>query len=100
LQAQLIGRDTHDWLLRVEKESLNHAASRERLQQALAKLGHEVSLSIEVGRVRDCPALRNTAANEEKQRVADDLIRKDPFVVQMMRDFGAKIVPGSVKSLV
>jgi hypothetical protein len=34
LQSQLVGRDTDHWLLRVERESLNQPAARERLQQA------------------------------------------------------------------
>ena len=100
LQSQLIARDAHDWLLRVEKESLNHAGSRERLQGALAAAGHAVTLGIEIGRVTDCPASRNALANQEKQRVAEEIIRNDPFVQEMVRDFGARIVPGSVKSLV
>jgi DNA polymerase-3 subunit gamma/tau len=100
LQSQLIGRDTEDWLLRVEKESLNHAGSREKLQNALAGIGFPVKLGIEVGRVTDSPAIRNSLIHEEKQRVAEDAIRNDPFVQTMVRDFGARIVPGSIKSLV
>ena len=99
LQSQLIGRDTDHWLLRVEKEALNHAASRERLQLALAAAGHAVKLGIEVGRVSDSPAIRNTRASEARQRAAEEIIRNDPFVQTMMRDFGAKIVPGSIKPL-
>jgi len=100
LQSQLIGRDTQDWLLRVEKESLNHAGSREKLQNALAGIGFAVTLGIEVGRVTDSPAIRHHVIHEEKQRVAEEAIRNDPFVQAMVRDFGARIVPGSIKSLV
>ena len=57
LQSQLIGRDTDHWLLRVEKESLNHGASRERLQNALAEAGHAVRLGVEIGRVTIDPSL-------------------------------------------
>jgi DNA polymerase-3 subunit gamma/tau len=56
-------------------------------------------LAVEVGRVTDCPARRNTAASEEKQRAAEKVILDDPFVQTMMRDFGAKIVPGSIKPI-
>ena len=35
LQSQLIARDTDQWLLRVERESLNQPASRDRLSAAL-----------------------------------------------------------------
>jgi DNA polymerase-3 subunit gamma/tau len=97
LQSQLVGRDQGHWMLRVERESLNQPASRERLQAALHAAGHVVSLSVEVGPVTDSPARRNAAAAAQKQRAAEEIILGDPFVQDMMRDFGAKIVPGSIK---
>jgi DNA polymerase-3 subunit gamma/tau len=97
LQSQLVARDTGHWMLRVERESLNQPASRERLQTALKAAGHEVSLSVEVGVVSDSPARRNQAVAEAKQKAAEEIILNDPFVQTMMRDFGAKIVPGSIK---
>ena len=99
LQSQLVARDTADWLLRVERESLNQPQARERLKQALYAAGHEVNLAVEIGRISDSPARRNAAAASERQRAAEALIHADPFVQAMMRDFGAKIVPGSVKPL-
>jgi DNA polymerase-3 subunit gamma/tau len=99
LQSQLIARDADQWLLRVERESLNSNSSRERLQTALQAAGHAVTLAVEVGRVSDSPAKRNAAIAEEKQLAAEKLIHEDPFVQAMMRDFGAKIVPGSIKPI-
>jgi DNA polymerase III subunit gamma/tau len=100
LQSQLIGRDDGHWMLRVERESLNQPASRERLRNALKAAGHSVNLSVEVGTVTDSPARRNAAAAAQQQRAAEAVILADPFVQDMMRDFGAKIVPGSVKPVV
>jgi DNA polymerase III subunit gamma/tau len=97
LQSQLVARDEGHWMLRVERESLNQPASRERLRSALATAGHAVNLSVEVGPVSDSPARRNAAAAAEKLRAAEEIIRGDPFFQDMMRDFGAKIVPGSIK---
>ena len=97
LQSQLIGRDTSHWLLRIERESLNQPAARERLQNALAAIGHAIVLGVEIGRVTDSPAKRFAYAQAEKQLQAENLIFNDPFVQSMMRDFGAKIVPGSIK---
>ncbi len=97
LQSQLIARDVGHWMLRVERESLNQPASRERLQAALHAAGHPVNLGVEVGTVSDSPARRNAAAAEERLRAAEAEILGDPFVQDMMRDFGAKIVPGSIK---
>ena len=97
LQSQLVARDDGHWMLRVERESLNQPVSRERLTTALAALGHVVSLSVEVGSISDSPARRNAAAAAERQATAEALILGDTFVQTMMRDFGAKIVPGSIK---
>jgi DNA polymerase-3 subunit gamma/tau len=97
LQSQLVAQDEGHWMLRVERESLNQPTSRERLQAALRAAGHEVQLSVEVGVVSDSPARRNAAAARARQKAAEDVILQDPFVQDMMRDFGAKIVPGSIK---
>jgi DNA polymerase-3 subunit gamma/tau len=99
LQSQLVARDTDTWMLRVERESLNSTTSRERLQAALATAGYPVSLTVEVGRVQDSPAKRNAAAAAERQAGAEAIILNDAFVQSLMRDFGAKIVPGSIKPL-
>ena len=97
LQSQLVARDTDQWLLRVERETLNQPGSRDRLTLALRNAGFDIKLAVEIGRVTDCPARRNTAASEEKQHAAEKIILDDPFVQAMMQDFGAKIVPGSIK---
>jgi len=97
LQSQLVARDTDQWILRVERESLNQAASRERLGAALQAVGHPVRLVVEIGRVTDSPARRNVALAAERQLAAEKIIFDDPFVQTLMRDFAAKIVPGSIK---
>ena len=99
LQSQLVARDTDTWMLRVERESLNSATSRERLQKALEAAGYPVRLTVEVGRVQDSPAKRNAAAAAQRQAGAEAIILNDPFVQSLMRDYGAKIVPGSIKPL-
>ena len=97
LQSQLVARDTDQWQLRVERESLNQVATRERLQAALHQAGYSVTLGVEIGGVSDSPARRNAHAAAERQRAAEAIILADPFVQQMMQDFGATIVPGSIK---
>ena len=97
LQSQLIARDTDQWHLRIESESLNQGVARERLQAALHAAGHAVKLVVEIGKVSDSPAQRNAAALAEKQKAAEDLIHADPLVQAMVQDFGAKIVPGSIR---
>ncbi len=97
LQSQLVARDGAHWLLRVERESLNQPTARERLRAALEAAGHATQISVEVGRVIDSPARRNAAAAAERQRVAEETVMNDPYVQTLMREHGAKIVPGSIK---
>jgi DNA polymerase-3 subunit gamma/tau len=98
LQSQLVGREGGQWRLRVERETLNHPASRERLQAALLAAGHgDIQLSIEIGPVSDSPARRLAVKAAEKMLAAQELIQSDPLVQAMVRDFGAKIVPGSIQ---
>ncbi|WP_431112441.1 DNA polymerase III subunit gamma/tau [Variovorax paradoxus] len=97
LQSQLVARDVDQWILRVERELLNQPSAREKLADALAALGHGVKLAIEIGGVIDSPARRNKQAADERQRVAEEAIRNDPEVQMLMREFDAKIVPGTLK---
>ncbi len=97
LQSQLIARDTDQWHLRIDSESLNQGSARERLQAALNAAGFAVKLVVEIGKVTDSPAQRNAADLAEKQKAAEDLIHSDPMVQAMVQNFGAKIVPGTIK---
>ena len=97
LQSQLIARDTDQWHLRIDSESLNQGTARERLQAALNAAGFAVKLVVEIGKVTDSPAQRNAADLAEKQKAAEDLIHSDPMVQAMVENFGAKIVPGTIK---
>ena len=99
LQSQLVARDEDQWILRVERESLNQAGSRERLIQALQTLGLVVNLAVEVGRVTDSPGRRNASASAERQMAAEQRIHQAPFVQRMMQEFGARVVPGSIRPL-
>ncbi|ODS65600.1 MAG: DNA polymerase III, subunit gamma and tau [Acidovorax sp. SCN 65-108] len=97
LQSQLVARDGGHWLLRVERESLNQPTARERLRAALEAAGHATQISVEVGHVIDSPARRNAAAAAERQRRAEEIVNNDPYVQSLVRDYGARIVPGSIK---
>jgi len=97
LQSQLIARDTDQWHLRIDSESLNQGSARERLQAALNAAGFAVKLVVEIGKVTDSPAQRNAADLAEKQKAAEELIHSDPMVQAMVQNFGAKIVPGTLK---
>ncbi len=99
LQSQLVAKDESQWVLRLERESLNQPNNRDRLTVALNNAGHAVGLVVEVGPVVDTPARRLLAAQAERQRQAEDTIMADPFVQTLMRDYGGKIVPGSLQPM-
>ena len=98
LQSQMVARDADQWLLRVERESLNQSSTRERLTTALQTQGHPVRLAVEIGPVNDSAALRLAAEANRRQREAERIIHEDPLVQAMMRDFGGRIVPGTLKA--
>jgi DNA polymerase-3 subunit gamma/tau len=66
------------------------------LAQALQSLGWSVQLQVDTGVVSDTPALRLAARAAAAQQQAESIIMSDPFVQQMMREFGGKIVPGTL----
>ena len=99
LQSQLLAREGATWRLCVDSESLARPASCERLQTALQAAGHAVQLQLSVGPVTDSPAKRLAKAAAAKMDAAVALIENDPLVQSLLRDFDAKIVPGSIQPL-
>jgi len=101
LQSELCSRESGVWTLRVAIESLSQPAAREKLQAALqvALADAALVLNVEIGPVSDTPARRNSAAQTERQNAAETLVQNDPFVQDMIRNWGARIVPGSIKTL-
>jgi DNA polymerase-3 subunit gamma/tau len=99
LHSELARCDGPIWTLRVERQSLLHDAAREQLLQALQGLdpGRPERLQMELGPVTDCEAMRRAAAQAERQQRAEKIIEDDPFVQEMMTNWGARIVPGSIK---
>ncbi|GAB2728276.1 hypothetical protein GCM10027019_04680 [Melaminivora jejuensis] len=99
LQSQLVAREGGHWFLRVERESLTQATAHERLRAALQAAGCAQQLSVEIGPVSDSPAQRNASAARARQQRAEATVRADPYVQQLMREFDARIVPGSIRPL-
>ena len=103
LQSELQSQAGGVWTLQVESQSLNHAGACDKLLQALQALqatpGAQapVSLQVVLGPASDTPAHRLSAAQTERQRQAEEVIAADPFVQDMVRQWGARIVPGSVR---
>ena len=89
------------WHLQVERDSLRTDTLRDKLRQALqAELGEPLQLALSTEVPQDSPARRDAAERERRQRHAEDAIRNDPLVLDLMSQFKtARIVPGSIKPL-
>lgn len=102
LQSQLLAwpvGGVGECVLRTENPSLNQATTRDRLQAALVQHGHAVQLRVETGPVHASPARRLAAAAAQRLTEAEHTLRQDPLVQAMVRDFGARTVPGSIQPL-
>jgi DNA polymerase-3 subunit gamma/tau len=98
MQSQWIQRDGARWTLQVERESLVSAANLERLQNALQDGGHPVTLATQIGPVTDSPAIRWAQRQQQHLSAVEEEILNDPVVQQLIQEFDAKIVPGSIKT--
>jgi DNA polymerase III subunit gamma/tau len=99
LQSEWVAQHDGVWHLRVANGSLAQNSTRDRLQTALQAAGHEVRLQVDTGPVVDSPARRLAAVAAQRQLEAEETMLQDPFVQAMQRDFGGKIVPGSIQPI-
>jgi DNA polymerase-3 subunit gamma/tau len=71
-----------------------------KLKAALAeRLGKELDVVVEVGPARRTAAAFDAAARAQRQKEAEREIGSDPFVQSLIREFGASIVPGSIRPI-
>jgi DNA polymerase-3 subunit gamma/tau len=105
MQAELVGwegeGDETVLRLRVGRETLRNPALADKLTTHLRnQLGHAVRLVVEAGEAQDCPARRDLAEAERRQRAAIATIQADPTVRALLAQFRtARILPGSIKPL-
>jgi DNA polymerase III subunit gamma/tau len=87
------------WRLRVEHESLRSAGLRDKLAAAVSEgVGAPIALELQAGAPMDSPAQREAAERTRRQKLAEETIREDPVVRELMSQFKtARIVPGSIK---
>ena len=103
-QSELIKSDSSgpaaQFYLRIPFDTLRSAGSVDKLEAALAEhFGRPVKVETELGQVRHTANAQAMAAQAERQRLAEQTAKNDPFIQSMVREFGASIVPGSVKPL-
>lgn len=86
--------------LRVPMATLLSSGSVDKLTAALsAHFGQPLRVTTEIGAVVHTASAQALAAQAERQRQAEATIENDPFVQTLMREFGAAVVPGSIKPI-
>lgn len=87
----------------VPLQTLLSAGSVEKLTAALnerfADFKREIRVDVEIGAVEQTANAQAVAERAEKQVQAEQAIHADGFVQILMRDFGASILTGSIRSL-
>ncbi|MGN6388852.1 MAG: DNA polymerase III subunit gamma/tau [Burkholderiaceae bacterium] len=84
--------------LRVPLETLLSAGSADKLAAALTeRFGRPMQVRATVGQVADTAHARAMVRQAERQQEAERTIENDPFVQTLVREFGATIVPGSIR---
>jgi DNA polymerase-3 subunit gamma/tau len=97
----LMAVDGDDWLLHLDPahSALFNSTQQRRLNEALNQhLGHTLNLTIELIKPeQETPAQANARRRAERQKGAEASIHADPFVLQMMQQFGAVIRDESIE---
>ncbi len=102
-QSVLLADDGSVMTLRVAIKSLGDAANITKLQAALAKSGYARRVQVETGGPTE--EIGKTAHQLDqddrsaKKQALEQAVMQDPLVQQLMREFDAKIVPGSIEPI-
>jgi len=98
LRSELVAHERDHLTLRVPVKALLEAGSEARLRAALAEhFGRPISLAIRVGAVAVTAASRSEQARAVLQQQAEDAIYADPFVRELIDNFGASVDPRSIR---
>ena len=85
--------------LRVASKALAVGAHADRLRAVLTEyFGFVVQVHVEIGAAQGQSAHAvDLAAQAARQRAAEHSVTSDPFVQALVKDFGAHVVPGSIR---
>ena len=84
--------------LRISVETLRAAGSVDKLSAALGEhFSRTVRVETVIGGAEHTANAAAVEAREELQRETEQKFHNDPFVQNLMREFGATIVPGSIR---
>jgi DNA polymerase-3 subunit gamma/tau len=62
-------------------------------------LGKTVTLTIETGKANQSIAAVEAKIKQEKQESAEETVANDDFVKTLQAEFGATVVPGSIRPI-
>ncbi len=98
-QSEWVGVEGHTIVLRVATRALAESAGVERLRSVLeAHFGTPVRLRFEIGHTGDATAFAVAEAERQaRQQAAEQAIMNDPFVRDLLDQFGGQIVPDSIR---
>ena len=99
VRSELVSRQGDHFHLRVPVKTLLEGGAEARLRSALSEhLGRPVRISAEIGPARGPTAAGlNEEARAQRQRHAEESIYADPFVRELIENFGASVDPASIK---
>jgi DNA polymerase-3 subunit gamma/tau len=98
--SELMALEGNTLKLNVPVPQYAEASQVAKLKSALAeKLGQHVDVQVEVGPARRTAAAHDAAMRAQRQQDAEREIGADPFVQSLIREFGASIVPGSIRPI-
>jgi DNA polymerase III subunit gamma/tau len=98
-RSELVSHDGDSMKLRVPLKTLLDAGTLDKLKAAVgAALGRPIRLSADVGSTAG-PTVAGIAeqARADKQRKAEEAIYADPFVRELLDNFGASVDPSSIR---
>jgi DNA polymerase-3 subunit gamma/tau len=98
--SELMALEGSTLKLNVPVPQYAEASQVAKLKAALAeRLGQNVDVLVEVGAARRTAAAHDAAMRAQRQQEAEREIGADPFVQSLIREFGASIVPGSIRPI-
>jgi DNA polymerase III subunit gamma/tau len=98
--SELTALESNTLKLSVPVPQYAEASQVAKLKVALAeRLGKEVDVQVIVGPARRTAAALDAAFRAQRQKEAEQEIGADPFVQSLIREFGASIVPGSIRPI-
>lgn len=100
LQSELLACEDGALSLQVPVPTLAQGGHIDKLSEALAaQLGRTVAIKVSIGPARLTAAAVEAARRAAQQADAEQAIADDPFVQALVKDFGATVVPGSVRPI-